>query len=244
MTTPHAALLPCPFCGGDVSEVTPPGSSVWIECGSCRCKTTRYSAIEGARIAWNRRATSAIAALDAYLASPQPGWVAVPVKPTDAMLDALYAEGDFTSYDGMLSCWRSMLDNLPAPPGQHQGAAPDGAQPTAALSREEIERWRTILRDTFTDGEGEYPPEPDALCDLALLALTSDAARGGEGMSDFEKWQQIGASRHPREWLAANQAAVNAANYCRADLTDKATRELITRVVVHVLDTVLPKAKP
>ena len=114
----------------------------------------------------------------------------------------------------------------------------------AALSREEIERWRTILRDTFTDGEGEYPPEPDALCDLALLALTSDAARGGEGMSDFEKWQQIGASRHPREWLAANQAAVNAANYCRADLTDKATRELITRVVVHVLDTVLPKAKP
>ena len=131
MTTPHAALLPCPFCGGDVSEVTPPGSSVWIECGSCRCKTTRYSAIEGARIAWNRRATSAIAALDAYLASPQPGWVAVPVKPTDAMLDALYAEGDFTSYDGMLSCWRSMLDNLPAPPGQHQGAAPDGAQPPA-----------------------------------------------------------------------------------------------------------------
>lgn len=53
---------------------------------------------------------------------------------------------------------------------------------------------------------------------------------------DFETIHKKGAERHPHEWLAANQAAVNAANYSRADITDRKTRELISRVVLHVLD--------
>lgn len=41
------------------------------------------------------------------------GWKLVPEKPTDEMLDALYAENDFDSYDGMLVCWREMLSSSP-----------------------------------------------------------------------------------------------------------------------------------
>jgi hypothetical protein len=43
------------------------------------------------------------------------GWRLVPEDPTDEMLDAIYAEHDFSSYDGMLMCWQEMLKAAPTP---------------------------------------------------------------------------------------------------------------------------------
>ncbi len=58
----------------------------------------------------------------------------------------------------------------------------------------------------------------------------------------FSEIHEAGAKRHPDMWIAANIAAVHAANYERANIADSKTKALVSHVVLSVLDAL--KAKP
>lgn len=49
-------LLPCPFCGGEAGLVPyNDDTECDIVCKTCKCRTWRYSSIDDANSAWNRR---------------------------------------------------------------------------------------------------------------------------------------------------------------------------------------------
>ena len=53
----------------------------------------------------------------------------------------------------------------------------------------------------------------------------------------FETIHEVGAKRHPATWFFANQAAVRWAN-ARIDISDPANKELVSEIVLRVLDAV------
>lgn len=59
-----------------------------------------------------------------------------------------------------------------------------------------------------------------------------------EHIQSFEHTHKLGAAVHTHAWLGANRAAVNAIWECGADPDDEATKALVSKVVLRVLDHV------
>lgn len=82
----RAEIVLCPFCGdwgAEVAESAVPsihgGQKQAVYCNTCFCEGPTSETEKGAVEAWNRRAAL----------TPPEGYVLVPVKPTEAMVDAV-----------------------------------------------------------------------------------------------------------------------------------------------------------
>lgn len=122
-TSTVAELLSCPFCGGE-AELTC-GSTVAIIVAACANKECRMQPSVGyfdrslTEAAWNTRAPAnfersadTIQQLSAATSVP-PGYVLVPIEPTESMIRAAHMNFEEPDWDGdadeYWSAWKSMI---------------------------------------------------------------------------------------------------------------------------------------
>lgn len=143
----EAALLPCPFCGGDAKHYHRDEGSGWsntdwvcCENDECGCGTCLHETADIAIAAWNRRAAPAV----------PDGWKLVPEEATEEMIAEGHRHIDWCRNDqnthrpyhpsqrpggvgsdcgeDVQDAYRAMLAAAPPPPVQQGEAFEDDAQ--------------------------------------------------------------------------------------------------------------------